>query len=62
MGDALRDALFRAGIQQLLQRDPSNVIRDMALAAQFPLVHPSATLDLSEADRVMLKTFRISPA
>ena len=52
MGDSLREDLCRAGlIQRLAAQQKSELL---------PLVQPSAQLDLTDADRVMLKTFRIS--
>lgn len=51
MGDALRDALYRAGLTQITPKAPD---------VRFDLVQPSGKLDLTAKDRIMLKTFGIS--
>lgn len=49
MGDALREAMYRAGLAQMAKHK----------ADHLPLVQPSGTLTLTDADRAMLAQFKI---
>jgi hypothetical protein len=58
MGDALRDAMFRAGLAQMLQfrhRADAGYVVNVATG----VVRPAPSLSFTDKDRIMLKSFGI---